>query len=55
MVKVNKRGRRQTRIMGIDLTKICNKKVNKKRLLAAETVQRVRRRARVVLLARHTV
>lgn len=42
VIKVNKRGRRQVRIMGIDLTKISNKKVSKKRLLAAETAQRVR-------------
>jgi hypothetical protein len=36
VVKVNKRGRRQERLMGIDLARITNRKVEKTRLLASE-------------------
>ncbi len=39
---MNQRGRRQERIMGIDLYKISNLKVQKKRRLAAETTHTVR-------------
>ena len=44
VVKVNKRGRRQLRIMGIDLTHVRNKKVEKKRFGSNDTF-RVRRLA----------
>lgn len=37
VVKVNKRGRRQLRLMGIDLTRITNKKVEKRRFGSSET------------------
>lgn len=43
VIKVNKRGRRQERIMGIDLAKISNKKTKKNRLLVSESVQRPER------------
>ncbi len=36
-MKVNKRGRRQLRIMGIDLSRITNKKVEKRRFGSSET------------------
>jgi hypothetical protein len=37
VIKVNKRGRRQWRVMGIDFTRITNKKVEKKRFGSNET------------------
>jgi hypothetical protein len=38
VIKVNKRGRRQERLMGIDLTRITNRKVEKKRFVSDKTV-----------------
>ena len=43
VIKTNKRGKRQTRIMGIDLMRITNRKVEKRRMLSNET-----RKVRVV-------
>ena len=37
VIKVNKRGRRQLRVMGIDLSRITNKKVEKRRFGSNET------------------
>ena len=38
VVKINTRGRRQVRLMGIDLERITNRKVEKRRLLSHQTV-----------------